>query len=223
MKKIIGLLVLCFAFSFSGQSQVVNVAGNNDYQMAFIPGKVVDNSEEFKKIAHKMYSTTKYLPAQVDGVKGEVYLRYNIYKDEMEFLRNEELLNLRKVEDKKITFKLSKKEYQILELNGNLKYFRTHNKGKNVLVSRKIVEYQKAKPAASSYQNAKPANFKRKSDEIFINFEGKGLVKVSKKKKKFYTIFGKNASKIKDFVKKNKLNIKEISDLKKIVEHYNSI
>lgn len=219
-------IILAILFLVSGftQSQVTGITapGGGTYEMVFTPRDKVDNSAEFKKIAHKMYFNANYLPCKIDTMAETVPLKYNIYKDEMEFLKNGQILFLNKQAGREVLFNSLNKKYEVFNFEGELRYFITHNLGKNRLLSREIVKYSEAKPAATSYQNDKAADFKRK-DDIFYLESNNTIIEIPSKKKKFYSIFGNNAAKIKKFVKSNKLNIKETEDLKNIVEYLNTI
>jgi uncharacterized membrane protein len=221
-KQTLFLVILTISICAKGFSQVGGIGGS-DYEIVFIPGEKQDNSDEFKKIANKMYGTIAYLPSKVEGITETLFLRHNIYRDEMEFSKNGEILYLKKDKDRKIIFTESKEVYRLFEKNNRLKYFLVHNNGKNILLTRKIIKYQDSKPAASSYAKDKAADFKRKSDEVYINFKQGGLLEVPRNKKKFYEIFGDNSNKIKSYVKKNKLNIKKVKQLKKVVMFYNTL
>ena len=221
-KQIIFIAVLAIGFSTISNAQVGGIGGT-EYQMTFVPGEKFDNSAEFKRIAPKMYGTVAYLPAQVEGIKETFFLRHNMYRDEMEFIKNGQTLYLQKNDERQITFNQSNEVYSLFKLDGKLRYFLVHNEGNNVLLSRKVVEYKEAKPAMSSYQKDRPADFKREDDEIYLKFKNGNLTEVPKSKNKFYGIFGENASNIKKYVKKNKLSVKEIKDLKKIVAYSNTI
>jgi len=222
MKNIFLLLsTLLLLFSTNLCSQVGGIGGS-DYEMVFVPGAKEDTSEFFKKIAPKMYASVDYLAAMVGGINEPFFLRYNIYRDEMEFLKNGQTLYLRKNEKRGIIFSKSQENFRLFKLNNKLRYFMVHNIGDNLLLSRKLVEYQEAKLAASSYQKDKPADFKRKEDQIYIRFN-QTLVEVPRRKKKFNAIFGSQSSAIKKYVKSNKLNIKNIEDLKTIVQYYTKL
>lgn len=222
MKNIFLLLsALLLLFPTNINSQVGGIGGS-DYEMVFVPGAKEDKSDFFKKIAPKMYASVDYLAAMVDDINESFFLRYNIYRDEMEFLKNGKTLYLKKNEKRKIIFSKSQENFRLFKLNNKLRYFTVHNIGDNLLLSRKIVEYQEAKLAASSYQKDKPADFKMKENKKYIRFN-QTLVEVPKRKNKFNTIFGPQSSAIKKYVKNNKLNIKNIEDLKTIVQYYNKL
>jgi hypothetical protein len=222
MKNILTILsVLLILFSKPVNAQVGGIGGG-EYEMVFVPGAKEDKSQLFKKIAPKMYTSIGYFAAEVEGINKSFFLRYNIYRDEMEFLKNGETFYLNKNENIKIIFSISKEEYRLFKLNDKLQYFTVHNNENPLLLTRKIVEYQDAQIAASSYQKDKLADFNRKDDEIYILFE-KTLIEIPRSSKKFRNLFGEQSSFIKQHIKKNRLNIKKIEDLKTIIKYYNTL
>jgi uncharacterized lipoprotein YehR (DUF1307 family) len=97
-----------------------------------------------------------------------------------------------------------------------------HNDGKNQLLSRQIVKFQKEKLAKTSHQVDKPADFKRQKDVFYLKFDNV-IKEISSSKKKFYDVFGDQAKSGKKFVKTKNLNIKNIEGLEKIIQHLNTI
>lgn len=229
MKTNIFTTILALFISLGAFGQSISTGSGNTYNTLFMtPGtpsfveKNKENLKEFKKISHKMYLSNNYLTSKIDKMEGTVPMKYNIYKDEMEFSKNGQILFLNKQEGRKVFFTDLNKTYTILNYNGKLRYFVVHNDGKNKFLSREIIKYIEAKPAQSSYVSSKPANFKRK-DDVFYLISNNSIVEISTKKKNFYPLFGSNSAKIKKFVKSNKLNIKKTEDLKKIVMYSNTI
>lgn len=202
--------------------QNISTGSGNRYEMSFIPSETIDNSAEFKRIAHKMYASNSYLPAKIDDLTELVPIKYNIYKDEMEFSKNGQILNLVKKYGRTVFFSSQNKKYEVFKFEDKLQYFISHNLGNNRLLIKQIVKFVDAKPAASSYQKDRPANFKRKSDELYLKIND-NVVEIPRRKKKFYALFDSNSSKIKKFIKFNKLSIKKVNDLKKIIEYSNTI
>jgi hypothetical protein len=193
------------------------------YEMAVLPKKNENNSAAFKKIAPQMYLTENYLPSKVDNFIETVFFRYNIYKDEMEFTKDGKVVFLRKQKGRKILFVNTSDSHELFEFEEKLNYFVVHNEGKNQLLSKQVVKYKKEKIARNSYENSKAAKFVRIKDGIYIKFNADGIQEVPSNKNKFYDLFGKNAKSIKKFVKTNKLNIKNIDELEKIVLYLNTI
>lgn len=223
IKIIISVLLLKIITITNAQVVGFSSPGGGTYEMVFVPGEKLDNSAEFKKIASKMYITKNYQPTKVDNIIETIFLKYNAYKDEMEFLNDGQILFLKKERDRQITFTNSNTKYELFNVDNKLKYFIVHNDGKNQLLSRQIVTYQEAKPPRNSYVAGKDPDFIRDKDIFYIRFDKNNILEVPGNKKKFYALFKENESKIKKYIKSEKLDIKDIDDLKKIVDYSNSL
>tara|TARA_R110001606_G_scaffold392298_1_gene561114 strand:+ start:454 stop:1125 length:672 start_codon:yes stop_codon:yes gene_type:complete len=223
MKKqfLIAILMLP-TLIFSQVGGIVTGSGNT-YNTIFNPNTEIDKTAEFKNLAPKMYLNANYLAANVDNISETFFLRYNMYRDEMEFTKNNQLLYLKKKNERSVVFQNLNTNYKLFELNNNLKYFIVHNEGNNQLLSRQIVTFQEAKPPKNSYSTGKQADFVRNKDVFYIRFDNKNIIEVPGNKKKFYAIFKENESEIKKYIKSNKLNIKDTEDLKNIVNYSNTL
>jgi hypothetical protein len=223
MKKQFLMVILMLPTLMFSQVGGITTGGGNTYNTIFNPNTKIDKTEEFKELAPKMYISSKYSAANVDNIVETFFLRYNMYRDEMEFSKNNQLLYLKKTKGRSIVFQYPKVNYKLFELNNELKYFIVHNDGKNQLLSRQVVTFQEAQPPKNSYVSGKSADFVRNKDLFYIRFDNDNIIEVPGNKKKFYAIFKGNESKIKKYIKSNKLNIKDIEDLKKIVDYSNTL
>ena len=78
--------------------------------------------------------------------------------------------------------------------------------------------------ATTFYGVDKPAGlYKRSKDVYYIVFNDESVVKIPMKKKELHIIFGTKKTAIKEYVKKNKLNPKNLEDLEKLVVYYNTL
>ena len=91
------------------------------------------------------------------------------------------------------------------------------------MVAKQGIRYIDAKAALSGYDRAKPANYKKLKDELYLALEDKTLVKLSKKKNQFFSAFGSQESVMKAYMKKNRLNYKNRTDLEKTVAYFNTL
>lgn len=218
MKRLTFLLIAT-VFLNSSNAQNLTIGSSELFSTA----AESDNSESLKKIAHKKYLTQSYKPAKVDNLEGSAYLRYNIYQDEMEFVKDEQIYYLKKEQGRKVYFPQQKITYQVYEMNGNLKYFIVQNEGKNILLTRQIVKFVEAREPQSSYQKGTPADYKRKNDEHFLALNNAAIIKLPSNKKSFYTSFESKSSEIKAYMKKNNLSYTKLDDLRKVIEYYNTL
>ena len=84
------------------------------------------NEVDEKNIEGSPYFTTTFLPATVTGYEGMFLLRYNAYKDEMEFQSEGKILFVIKSDSMEVNFTNSKKNYKYTLYNsdkGNVKGF----------------------------------------------------------------------------------------------------
>lgn len=218
MKKFL-LFLFALSLSFTTFSQMVRV---NGYETILNPKSSENLSEDLKKIQHKKYLSQDYKPAFVDNFEQQAFLRYNIFEDEMEFVKDENIYYIQKEAGRKVRF-IDNTLYQVYTLHGKPQFFLVHKDGKNLLLAKQEIKFVEPKKASSSYGSDKLADFKRKKDELYLAINNTNLVKLSKSKKTFYQAFGDKAGLIKSYVKKNKLKYKSMEDLKVIVAHYNTL
>lgn len=220
MKQILGILVAVFAFSLTANAQLINV---NGYQQILNPVEADEVPDALKAIQFKKYLTKDYKPAHVDDFKEKAFLRYNIHEDEMEFVKGDNIYYLKKDVGRKVRFDSTKEEYVVYNFEGEPHFFLAHVEGKNKLLARQVVKFVEERKAETAYDRDKPADYKRKKDELYIVLEGQDFTKVPRKKKEFYALFGSKTSDVKAFIKKNKLGYKKAEDLKKILTFYNGL
>ncbi len=218
MKRFL-LFLLALSLSFSTFAQSIRV---NGYETILNPKSSETLSEDLKRIQHKKYLSQDYKPALVDDFKQKAFLRYNIFEDEMEFVKDETIYYIQKAAGRKIQF-MDNTLYKVYTYNGKPQFFLVHQDGENALLAKQEIKFIEAKKATSSYGSDKPADFKRGKDELFLAIDNKTLVKLSKNKKAFYNAFGDKAGQIKKYVKANKLKYKSMKDLKDIIAHYNTL
>jgi len=207
-------------------TSVTNRAGNELIPITHLRLKTIDKSlsEEDINLQKKKYLFYSYNEAAVDDYDTKAFVRYNIFDDEMEFVKDESIYYLAKEIGRKIRFINTNSIYKVFEFKGDLHFFKVHVEGENSLIAKQKVRYIEEKVAKSGYDRARPENYKRLNDEIYFAIGNKKLVKLSKKsKKEFFKSFGEKSSEIQKYVKKNKLGRKNIEDLKKIVTYYNTL
>jgi len=218
MKRFL-LLLFVFSLSYTTHAQMVRV---NGYEQILSPKSAEDIPEDLKKIQFKKYLFQDYKPAYVDDFKERAFLRYNIHEDQMEFVKDDNIYYLKKETGRRVRF-ADNTTYEVYGLNGKPQFFLVHVGGKNSLLARQIVRFIKAREATSGYDTGKPADYKRRKDELYMILDDKGVVKVPTKKKDFYKAFGANSASVKSYMKKNKLGYKKEKDLKKIVQYLNTL
>lgn len=244
MKKTsITILLLCLASAMSyGQSHRVvdidqgsrlgriqsstNRPGNFLIPVPHLRLKTIDRAEwteEDLKLDKKKYLSYNYDLASVDDYDTKAYIRYNIFDDQMEFVKEESIYYLAKEAGRKVKFINSNTIYRVYDFENDQHFLKVLVDADNSLIVKQRVRYIDAKVANTGYDVAKPANYKRVKDEYFLALDNKTLVKLPKSKKGFIKAFGDQSSKIKSYMKENKLGYKREKDLAKIVNYYNSL
>lgn len=180
-----------------------------------------------KSIEGKPYATATFLPAYVTGYEGMFLLRYNAYKDEMEFDSDGKILFVVKSDSMEVTFTNSKKKYKFSEYNadkekirGFLVVLQTGNKVS--LYKREKIKLIPKVEAANSYASDVPAHYDSQKETFFIKRENT-ISLFPKNKKELIKLFPDKESLIVDFLKQNSVSFSKESDLMTIVSFLNTI
>jgi len=212
--------------SFGRTTSVTSRPGNFLIPVPHLRLKTVNRAEmteEDIKLDKKKYLSYNYDLASVDDYDTKAYIRYNIFDDQMEFVKEESIYYLAKEAGRKVKFINTNTIYRVYDFENDQHFFQVLVDGDNSLIKKQRVRYIDAKVANSGYDIAKPANYKRMKDEYYLALDNKTLVKLPKSKKGFMNAFGDKSSKIKSYMKENKLGYKKEKDLAKIVTYYNTL
>jgi len=183
----------------------------------------VDKSEykESVELRKKKYLTFSYELAFVDDYDTKSRVRYNIYEDEIEFIKDNSIYYLVKEVGRRIRFVETKELYRVFKLDEEPNFFKVHVEDKHSLLAKQRVRYIEPRKALSGYDRAKPANYRRMKDELYLALENRNLIKLSRDKKEFLEVFGNKSETMNTFMRQNKLNFRKIEDLKKIIQYFN--
>ena len=116
---------------------------------------------------------------------------------------------------------LNNKKFKRFDRNDRYEYFQlvALSKGKDILKkSIKLIKKGSIDPLTNKKNKDKYVN----SSKYFLNSKN-GIEEFKLKKKSFLKIFGNNSLKIKKFIKKEKLSIKNDEDIAKIFKYYNQL
>lgn len=189
-------------------------------------GRDLDNAmsaDAKRKLLEKQYLTKAYNSALIDKFTTTAFLRYNMYNDQMEFVKDEKIYYMKKEEGRKVRFTTLNTTYKVYELYGDLQFMLVKAEGSNgSLLVKQSVRFIKPEKATSQYTKAKEADFKRRKDEYYLSI-GDKVVKIPSKKKSVPGVFGDKSSQIKDYMKKNKIKPGRVEDLKKLVDYFNTL
>jgi hypothetical protein len=175
------------------------------------------------------YIDKGFSPAKVSGYDDILYTgRFNAYNGEMEINLGEKVIALAKDKPYEVTFTQNNKVYRTYRYNSesgvSKDAFLVVVKATEQfeLLKKEVITYHDKVFATTSYQQDKPANFKREDDIYFLN-RNKVITYLPSRSKDFIKAFPQNAKAIKTFIKKNKLSTKNEADLIEIVNHIVSL
>lgn len=151
------------------------------------------------------------------------FVRYNAFKDEVEFMANEKISVIPKEERFGRINILFTNEVLVLDnLDGNEnRYYFELVKGNYSLYKKTETKYIESKQASNSYAKDKPASFSKQPTVFYIKTEGKIIQNPKNQKDILYNVSGKQPE-LSDFFKNNKINFKKEEDMVKLVQFLNS-
>ena len=226
--------IFCTCISYSQQSNYFNRALGDDLGNNFIrpsAGQGAMGGEWFKKndldanlykTRFMQYHSKNFSKAKLNFENIAGFFRYNMYRDEMEFMRSDKIYYLVKKIGTEVKFTNSN-TYGVYKNNKKLRYYKIIVDGKAGLLIKESVRLIKGRYARTSYQKDKLSKFEREKDAYFISFDNIEAIQIPKRKKDFYNLFTTKSKEVKSYVKKNKLDYKDIKELKKIIKYYNAL
>lgn len=219
MKKLFLILLAIPSFYMS---QVLSESINDlDNSLSF----VTKPKPEFETEGSP-YIDEKFQPVAIEGITKKLpKMRYNAYEDEMEFEINGKINYIVKNQNVKInfpdikTYVLTRYQLDGKEINGYLVIL--GNEGKYKLYKKEKVELlvnQNNKNVP--YLNERPPQYERNKDLFLILYNGK-FYKVPKNWKEIAKELSADNNEVNDFIKKNKISVKDEADLIRLVEFLN--
>lgn len=225
MKNLISLILLIlFVSAFSQQQSLLS--GRDGFLYL---NKTADLELELDDIEGSPYLNSSFMYAFVDNNTAKPYkLRYNVYKDEMEFARDGEIFYLDKNKYKTITFEPFKKyvvtNYLLKDINA-VGFLVEVIDGENYgILKKEIIKFIPERTVSKGLSETHtPAQFKQQSDVYFVRLNDKSLVEMPTSKNKFAQLFKGKEKKIEKFMKENKTSLSDEKDLKELVEYINTL
>jgi|688.fasta_scaffold322544_1 hypothetical protein len=218
-------LLFLMIFTANAWSQNYNFVLGNSLNTLFITANVLDDPTV--TVEGSPYINNKFLSSSLSCLtENTPPMRYNVYKEEMEFVHEGKLYYVKKNDTCVITL-----------LNNSYKYFENYNKEKNSgyllilnkLNNSKYILYKKEKVVlipefipSSSYGEAKPATYAIENPIYFISIQDK-LVEFPKKKSDLFLLFPNNKQAIESFLKDKKISFNEESKIVELVDFLNSL
>lgn len=181
----------------------------------------------YSSIEGSPYNTKKFTKSDIyfkDGnVKRGIYVRLNLYENNLEFEHGLEFYILTKLEHvEKIAFSNQEIIYIGKKHKGNLRgFYRLNIGGDNQLLSSLKVEFKEAVSATNSYSEDSQPSFKLEKEKYYLLLKN-GNLKTFKNRKNFYSEFSSSNDELVEYVKKNKLNPNKYEGLSQIVKFLNT-
>lgn len=224
MKKILILLMsLSSGFVFSQQ-----VTTSYDLLDRLLASATVSNSVNsssgkslrYEEISGSPYSDPIFKNAEISKIYHNVLVRYNYFKDEIEFKNDKtgEIMIIPK-DDKFKTIEIlsPKQKIVLLNLNGEqYGYYYELVYGNYSLYKKTKVNFIDAKPATNPYRSDQPASFSKPLTSYYI-VNGNKSIKNPKNQKDLIQQMPDKKEVLTSFFKENKIKFDKEEDMKKLV------
>ncbi len=187
-----------------------------------------DVSASEKNVEGSAYVNSAFLPSKVTGLNLVTPpMRYNAFKDEIEFLKDEKTYYLTKSDSLEVILlgtSYKYLEYQVKEGDERgflIQLYFNPNEKISLYKKEKVVYVEKAE-AVSSYAEDRPARYKKEEDKFYIKVTDK-IIFMPKKKKELLALFPNNGKEIEGFMKTNKISLDDERNLIDLTKFLNSL
>jgi hypothetical protein len=209
--------------------QVNQVFSQFDQSSSFIRQNEIDAAKRafpklvYEKVSGSPYYSKNFVNAKltrINGDTGTIPMRYDLFQDEMEFKVANKILWLTKKDIKSIIY-----ENETLVVSpvfgdtSKLGIFFLETAGKFSLYAKNCVAYRPFVPP-KPYGDAIPERFENTGLEFYLKTENMPA-RIFRTKKVLLGLFN-NDKAVVDFVKKEKINVDNLDDLKKLFSFLNS-
>ncbi|GEP49592.1 hypothetical protein FNO01nite_02640 [Flavobacterium noncentrifugens] len=185
-----------------------------------------NGTRQQKKPLGSPYVQNMFAPATVDNIKTPANVRYNVYKDEFEFIAPKgDTLILDRIEDfGSITFKGSNKKYRLVVytdksnslVNGYL--MELYTKPNLVLYKKENINLTGEKIAKTTLERDMPAKYTKIGDTYFLKTPNGNTTEFPDGRKALVKLFPDKKQPLESYLKENKIDFDNESDLIKIVD-----
>jgi len=223
---------------FAGQAPISGdggAQGTSQGLIAYTTGSVLEKRNkkiDFDDFQGSPYTNNEFQPTTLlDGDKevGRFYYRYNAYNGEIELKATPN--------DESISGLARDKKLAVLKDGKRLSFKTFIDKGNNTLngyltelikgdpyslYERTKVKFTEGSPAANSFVKAIPSRFSKFTEYYIEKSEGNRIDEIELSNRKILKLLdGKDKEKIKTYFKENKVKVRTIDDLIKLVELLN--
>jgi len=226
MKRLyIGIVISFIVITATAQNLWLGAEGQRFYD-ELLNRKAVKG--EIESYEGSPYMDEEFIEATIKSSDNQAYekvpLRYNIYYDLFEVQIEDAVYNLKRggivaeVSFPGHSFIYSRYEYLSTEGEG---YLELVEKGTYTLYKKYQVVFKEAEPA-QPYQEKKPAMFEKR-DPLFYVAYGDNKPVYIRNKKGLLDIAGDNEKALNNFIKDNRIKIRDEADMVRVVEFLNNM
>lgn len=243
MKKILIIILCICGFTIHAQDVFNRQLAPTTYTESlrnseFIQNNVINRARnlntstvEERDIIGSAYLEEGFKEGQVfynDTNIGDYLLRYNVYGEEFEILNLDETKSaVSKTSEVNITIRDKKyvfKYYLDDDERSKFGYFEVLSNPNNkecILLKKNKKLFSESRKAVTSFDINRPARFVS-TESYYLLFSDKEIAKIRLQNGYITRFFKKRGADVKSFIKENELNVKNIEDLKKVVDYYNT-
>jgi hypothetical protein len=159
-----------------------------------------------------------------DVLYKDIPLRYNCFNDVLEFKKDNTSYDLQpKTKIKRAEFGGQAFTYKEFESDGSTdkSYFEILTEGKATLYARFNVKFYEPEPL-KGFADAKPAKFGDLAETFYVSINNAPAKKILNNKK-LVEVLSDKQKEVETFISKQRLSVKKVDDLKKIIAYYNSL
>ncbi|QDP85587.1 hypothetical protein FNJ88_08430 [Chryseobacterium sp. SNU WT5] len=227
MKKLVSILIPLISVGIFGQYVEVGQAktySDKVMDLKFRDLQRITYNPADKSVKGTPYIYPDYVLGMVEGFPETYKMRYNAHLDEVIFntddgdmaLLKESLYSTVHFKSTKETLKLVNYVYENKEVLGYL--FVVADTAGLTIFRKSTIAFLPFVPAANSYYPDSPATFRRLGNIYFIKNQNSQIEQLPSNKNKLIAMFPEKKEAIKQYFKKNKVNLSEEKDLKKLSE-----
>ncbi len=218
MKRIIFLLVTSLFGQFlMAQGSVSMPTSEAFLERIFIDG--IKESLNYSEISGSAYADEKFQKTEISGGFKNIQARYNSYKDQVEFKKDNQIFVLDKSDAiTRIGFTKSGQNLVLLKLNDVYGYyFELYAKGNKVLLKKIATTIDIPVKSKNSYSSDEGSPSFVTKITYYIGIEGK-FYPVPDKRKKIYDVFPDRKAELEAKVKSNQIDVNDEAGLVEFVE-----
>ena len=226
MKILRSIKLVLFFVSFVSFSQNQGVGFRYEVLDPNHAGKIFKNLQlESEKPSGSPYLQSKFTLVKVESVKEPTLMRYNVYKDEFEFITSKnDTLILDKIDDfSNIKFTVSNVKYKLLNYTkikkGSYKGYLIdiYQKGNFGIYKKENILLTEPKIAKTTLETSMPAKYYKSRDVYYFKNNNLEIAEFPNSRKNLLKLFPDKKEVIENFIKENKIDFDIEKDMIKVV------